>query len=78
MRKGTLWIIIIALAVMAWKVDYLMCVLSSGGVEIANISPIEPLSRIFYELNCAQRMEPEVSIHVSVNGKPRIYDDKRS
>jgi hypothetical protein len=41
--------------------------------QIADISPIEPISRVFYELNCAQRMERELS--TGVNGEPRERDE---
>jgi hypothetical protein len=37
--------------------------------EIANISGIQPRSRILYELNCGERMIRELDIYVEANGK---------
>jgi hypothetical protein len=37
--------------------------------ETANISHIQPATRIFYELNCSQKMLRELSIELSVNGQ---------
>ena len=37
--------------------------------ETANISYIEPRARIFYELNCPEKMLRELSISIRANGK---------
>jgi hypothetical protein len=37
--------------------------------ETANINSIKPHTRIFYELNCLQRMLRELSITIEVNGQ---------
>jgi hypothetical protein len=42
--------------------------------EIANLGSIQPHTNIFYELNCAQKMLRELSIHISVNGKSGSID----
>jgi hypothetical protein len=42
--------------------------------EVANISGIEPHARIFYELNCPERMLRELSLYVQENGKSGLKD----
>lgn len=37
--------------------------------ETANISSIKPHTRIFYELNCSQKMLRELSMSIDVNGQ---------
>jgi hypothetical protein len=37
--------------------------------QIANISNIEPHAKIFYELNCSERMSRELNMYFQVNGK---------
>ncbi|HET9686943.1 MAG TPA: hypothetical protein VFP79_07155 [Pseudolabrys sp.] len=49
----------------------------AGYEEIANISDTEPVSRIFYELDCSQRMMRELSIFVRANGKKGFRDKPR-
>jgi hypothetical protein len=41
----------------------------TGYEEIADISVIQPQSRIFYELNCSDRMLRELSIDLHFNGQ---------
>jgi hypothetical protein len=45
--------------------------------EVANISNIEPHAKIFYELNCSERMLRELSIFFQLNGKTRSSDKPR-
>ena len=42
--------------------------------EIANISSIEPHAKIFYELNCPERMMRELSIYIQTDGKSGSSD----
>jgi hypothetical protein len=42
--------------------------------EVANISSIEPHARIFYELNCPERMSRELSMYFQANGKSGSRD----
>jgi len=46
----------------------------TGYEETANISNIQPRARIFYELNCSDRMLRELSIYVQANGKAGSRD----
>ena len=39
--------------------------------EIADIGNIEPLAKIYYELNCSDQMMRELSIYVQVEGKSK-------
>ena len=43
--------------------------------EAASLSGIKPLSTIFYELNCAQKMLRELSIRILVKGKYSSMDE---
>ncbi len=45
--------------------------------EVANISNIEPHAKIFYELNCSERMIRELSIFFQRNGKIDSSDKPR-
>jgi hypothetical protein len=42
--------------------------------EVANISSIEPHARIFYELNCPERMFRELTMYFQSNGKSGSLD----
>ena len=42
--------------------------------EIANIGSIEPHAKIFYELNCPERMSRELSIYFQADGKSGSFD----
>jgi hypothetical protein len=42
--------------------------------EIADISYIQPTARIFYELNCSERMLRELSISIQISGKNNSSD----
>jgi hypothetical protein len=42
--------------------------------ETADISPIEPHARIFYELNCSEQMLRELSIYIRAGGKDGFVD----
>jgi hypothetical protein len=42
--------------------------------ETADIAYINPVSTIFYELNCSDRMERELSLTVKVKGKTSSHD----
>lgn len=45
--------------------------------ETADISGIQPLGQIFYELSCSQRMIRRLSTYVKARGKER-FDEKPS
>jgi len=42
--------------------------------EIANIAPIEPQARIFYELDCSDKMIRELTVSLRVDGKSGSTD----
>lgn len=46
--------------------------------EIANIGGVEPVARIFYELDCPQKMLRQLSIDIVVNGKRGYGDTPRN
>jgi hypothetical protein len=50
-------------------VDFDKATMITGYEESANIADIEPHARIFYELDCSERMSRELSINLFVDGK---------
>jgi hypothetical protein len=41
----------------------------TGYEEVADLGDVQPQSRIFYELNCSDRMLRELSIDLNINGR---------
>lgn len=58
----------------AQPIDLNQSIAITGYEETANISNIQPRARIFYELNCSDRMLRELSIYIVANGKSGSID----
>jgi hypothetical protein len=48
-----------------------------GYEQIADVANIEPRARIFYEINCVDKMERELSIFIQGGGKTGFIDKPR-
>jgi hypothetical protein len=62
------------IALVEGNISFDQSVAITGYEETANIAPIEPQARIFYELNCSEKMIRELSISLKVGGKSGSTD----
>jgi hypothetical protein len=62
------------IAVVDQSIDFDRSIVITQYEETANIADVEPVARIFYELDCSERMMRELSIDLRASGKRRSTD----